>query len=144
MILRSTISFLIAVLVFSHGFSATVSICQSTPTVAQALKNADVVFAGRVVAQLKYGVRFKVKRSWKGDGRRFIYVYTGNMRSDAIPKFIQGEEWLVYASKVHLYRTGSSNISGTRLMAHSCNRTVLLENAEEDLQKLDKTAAPRK
>jgi|SRR6266542_3388242 len=117
--------------------------CLSQPTVAQALKDSKMVFAGKVVARLKYGVRFKVERSWKGISSWYIYVYTGNIRNDADPWFQKDQRWLVYASDVRLYENG--NLTGpyvTKLMARACNRTVLLSNAAEDLRQLGKGSRP--
>src|SRR5260370_31042065 len=98
--------------------------CLTKPTVAQALQNSQAVFAGRVVARLKYGVRFRVERSWKGVSTRYVYIYTGNLRNDLDPWFEKGQRWLVYASDERLYR--NMNKTGpylTRLMSRACNRT---------------------
>lgn len=113
------------------------SICWSTPTVPEAFKNSKVVFAGRVVARLKYGVRFRVEKSWKGDVGRYIYIFTGNARNDADPWFERGERWLVYASEERVYE--SENGTGpyrTKLMARACSRTVGLPYATKDLEEL--------
>ncbi len=116
---------------------ASASTCLSKPTVAQALKDSKVVFAGRVVATFKYGVKFRVDRAWKGVSGRYVYIYTGNLRNDVDPWFEKGEWWLVYASDVPLYRTENAKIPyTTRLMAPPCKRTILLRHAADDLKQL--------
>jgi hypothetical protein len=119
--------------------------CLSRPTVAEAFENSKIVFSGTVVARLKYGVRFRVGKSWKGASHRFIYVYTGNQRNDTDPWFEKDEEWLVYASDVRLYRKEKSpKPYMVRLMASPCSRTVLIRNAGEDLKQLgNETKTPR-
>lgn len=125
--------------------------CPTRPTVAEALKNSKVIFVGRVVARLKYGVRFQVETTWKGRARQYIYIYTGNLRNDSDPWFEKGEQWLVYASDVPLYRTERSSVPyTTRLMSTPCGRTTPLSPAGEDLKELGKgieipkSATPKK
>jgi hypothetical protein len=113
------------------------STCPGKPTVAQALNDSKVVFAGKVISKFKYGVKFKVDRAWKGVLGRYVYIYTSNLRNDVEPWFEKGEHWLVYASDVPLYRIENSAIPyTTRLMTPPCSRTVLLSNAKEDLNQL--------
>jgi hypothetical protein len=111
--------------------------CLSRPTVVDAVKNSKVIFAGRVIARLKYGVRFRVEKSWKGISSRTIYIYTGNARNDLEPWFEKGQRWLVYAADERLYQ--KMNMTGpyvTKLTSPACNRTVLLRDAAEDLRQL--------
>lgn len=116
---------------------ASASGCLSRPTIDEGIKNSKVIFAGKVVARLKYGVRFKVEKSWKGLSKRYIYVYTGNARNDLDPWFEKGERWLVYAIDQRIYQ--NMNATGPyviRLRSPACNRTVPLESAMADLRQL--------
>ncbi len=120
--------------------SASASTCITKPTVAQALKDSKVVFAGKVVARFKYGVKFRVDRAWKGVSGRYVYIYTSNLRNDLEPWFGKGEQWLVYASDLPLYRTENAKIPyTTRLMTPACSRTILLRDSTEDLKQLEKS-----
>src|SRR5205085_61443 len=76
--------------------------CASRPTVQDALKSSKIVFSGKVIARLKYGVRFRVGKTWKGPLNHYVYIYTGNLRNDLDPWFEVGQRWLVYASEVPL------------------------------------------
>ena len=116
---------------------ASASTCITKPTVAEALKESKVVFAGKVVARFKYGVKFRVNRAWKGHSGRYVYVYTGNLKNDSDPWFEKGERWLVYARDERLYEDmGARGRYVTRLMARGCSRTVLLRGAGDDLRQL--------
>ena len=111
--------------------------CRSRPSITEGVQNSRIVFAGKVVARLKYGVRFRVETSWKGAPKRSIYIFTGNLRNDVDPWFEKGQRWLVYASYERLY----NNANGTggykiKLISPTCNRTVLLADAAEDLRAL--------
>jgi hypothetical protein len=117
--------------------------CLSRPTVVDAVKNSKVIFAGKVVGRLKYGVRFRVERSWKGVSSRYIYLYTGNLRNDLDPWFEKGERWLVYAADERLYQ--NMNMTGpyvTKLTSPACNRTTLLNDAGDDLKELGEPKLP--
>lgn len=139
---RESVLSVLLLLIFPFGL-ASGSICPNPPTVARAMKDAKIVFAGRVITRLRYGVRFRIEKSWKGISSRYIYVYTGNIRNDAVPWFEKGQQWLVYASRVPLYRTENSETPyNTRLMVRPCNRTVLLRDAGEDLRQLGQGKQP--
>jgi hypothetical protein len=117
--------------------------CLSRPTVVDAVKNSKVIFAGKVVAKLKYGVRFRVEKSWKGASSRYVFIYTGNLRNDLEPWFEKGERWLVYAADERLYQ--NMNMTGryvTRLTSPVCNRTTLLKYAAEDVKELGEPKLP--
>jgi hypothetical protein len=109
------------------------------PSVAEALGGSKVVFAGKVIARLEYGVRFKVERAWKGVSSDEVYIYTGNLRNSCDSWFEKEESWLVYAWNTQLYADEEASVpSAVKLMAHGCHRTTLLENAAEDLKELGK------
>jgi hypothetical protein len=113
------------------------------PSVAEALGGSKVVFAGKVIARLEYGVRFKVERAWKGVSSDEVYIYTGNLRNSCDSWFEKEESWLVYAWNTQLYADEEANVPiAVRLMAHGCHRTKHLENAAEDLKELGEGKAP--
>lgn len=126
----------IAVMYLLVPNSSSVSICKYTPTVSEAIGHSDAVFVGRVVTETKYGVVFKVDRAWKGVNRRFVKIYTGDIRNDTIPDFVVGENWLVYASKTTVFQNNKTKRKTSQLMALVCNRSALLGYATDDLQKL--------
>lgn len=121
--------------------SAFPSGCTSRPTVQEALKSSKNVFSGKVIARLKYGVRFRVEETWKGSPKRYIYLYTGNLRNDLDPWFEKGERWLVYASEVPLYSSENAKSPyATRLMATRCSRTAPLMSAQDEVKQLRQIA----
>jgi hypothetical protein len=112
-------------------------VCGGKPSVAEAVRDSEFVFTGKVVSKRKYGVRFKVETSWKGNSQKFIYIYTGNIRNDCDVLFRLGERWLIYAEKVPLYRSESvTSPNGVRLVARVCSRSARIRDAQEDLLEL--------
>jgi hypothetical protein len=99
------------------------------PTVAEAFTKADAVFSGRVVAIETEGVRFKVKRIWKGVKSPEIKVYVKLLGTSCDPGIRKGREFIVYA------------YSGTErlpLMASYCGRTQPLKFAADDVKELNR------
>jgi hypothetical protein len=134
--------FAIMVLFLSSEVAAACS-CVGVPSVAEGFAQSRVVFSGKVIARLEYGVRFKVERAWKGMSSDEVYIYTGKLRNSCDPWFEKGESWLVYAWNTQLYSDAKANAPiAVKLMAHGCHRTTPLENAAEDLKELGEGKAP--
>ena len=136
----SSITFLLA------GFSAaSACVCVGSPSVARAVKEAKVVFSGRVIVRGKYGSWFKVERAWKGVTSGTIYIYTGDVEDDCTSLFeTTGERWLIYAYLDPLYRSENAQKPYTyKLMTRACDRTTLLANAQEDLKELGLGELPK-
>ena len=130
------IFFAVAFLVLSSKIAVACS-CVGVPSVAEAFGESKVVFSGTVIARLRYGVRFKVEKAWKGLSSDEIYIYTGNLRNSCDPWFEKGERWLVYAWDTQLYADEQSTAPiSVELMAHGCHRNTLSENTAEDFKEL--------
>jgi hypothetical protein len=117
--------------------------CIPTPSVAQALEGADVVFAGKAVSVRGHRASFRVERVWKGSlpanvvsfmheifierrgGKRRVIVRESSCDFD----FTEGESYLVYAK-------------GRRLKPIWCSRTTPLKWAKTDLEELGKGYPP--
>ena len=117
---------------------ATACICTRIPTATEALKSAEVVFAGKVVAISNGLARFKVEQSWKGVSTAEVGVLTGSRvvrrgkRYTEITtwttcdvEFEKGESYLVFA----VY-------SDRFLRSQWCSRTQRLASAEEAMKEL--------
>lgn len=123
-------------LLFCSG-AAVACECVRTPTVAEALEGADVVFAGKVVSIRGHRASFQVERVWKGSlpasavsfMHEIVIEHRGRRRrvivgqSSCDYKFTEGESYLVYAE-------------GRRLKPVTCSRTTRLEFAKADLKEL--------
>lgn len=121
--------------------------CAPPPSAAEALAQADSVFAGRVISIVARAgnpalppvpeepvtVVFEVETVWKGPARRTIVLNTViNAMSCEGYFFAEGGEFLVFAYR---QRDGSLGV-------HLCSRTSELGRAAADLAALGAGAAP--
>jgi hypothetical protein len=107
---------------------------------ADALASATSVFSGRVAAlsgAVDAGgsdpvqVTFAISKVWKGTDQPTIEVLTPASSASCGFEFVQGEEYLVYASE-----------SEGQLQTNLCSRTALLAMADDDLAVLGAGSTP--
>ena len=108
--------------------------CDTPPAPKVALKQADAVFAGKVldVQPLEKGeypvlVRVQVEANWKGADKPEMVLQTGPGYADCGFPFETGRRYLIYAFALK----GEKN-----LIATICSRTKGLADAQEDLDAL--------
>lgn len=106
----------------------------------------DAIYPSGENAGDEMGMRFKVKRWWKGKNVDEVVIFTESYlapdrqsisRSTCRPEifdFIIGKEYVVYA------RTDSYD---GILRVTICSRTTIIEKAKEDLKKLGKGKKPK-
>ncbi len=108
--------------------------CIPSKNTAEAWKQADAVFAGRVLTLKKTGtqdryatqVDFEVIEPWKGISEKRVSVRTGQSADDCGYPFKSGQRYLVFAF-------GTDD-----LKVDTCTRTVELEVAKPDVKYLKK------
>ena len=83
-----------------------------------------------------YNIRFRVEKSWKGtrSGRYFTVQSDHGANTEmAFPVVHLGEKYLVFADPIYFNGVPQKKWSGIS----KCNRTKLLGDASEDLQRLE-------
>ncbi len=114
--------------------------CRPPGSPADALAGATSVFSGRVMALTgtvdsggpdPVRATFAVTRVWKGVDQPTVVVVTPASSASCGFAFVQGQEYLVYAS----------DIDG-QLQTIVCNRTALITMAGEDLAALGAGSTP--
>lgn len=126
--------------VWSFYATAAVACDCDVPSVAQARKDADVVFRG-TVSEINAGtVLFRVSRVWKGAVRRAFTMPELRETSACLgfwPRHLQvGNELLVYANWLPPKAKDGAYFTSI------CTRTRLLKDASEDLLKLGAGGLP--
>ena len=144
---NSTVMFLslakLSVVFFLSVVVAQACLCdeKKIPNVAVSYSKAKVVFTGTVMTRGKYGIWFKVDRTWKGTQSKTIYLYTGNAINDCymLHWLFTESRWLVYGYLDPVYRSARTKRPyAYKLMSHACDRTIPLDHAADDLTALDK------
>ncbi len=122
--------------------TASACVCTGeTPTVTQNFSDADAVFSGKIIAKTKFNVLFKVEKFWKGVSNDKIYLSNGNTSCGS--NFNKdSKRWLIYASKVQLFKGESQIPAEMVLLVEPCGRTTELINAQEDLKELGEGRVP--
>lgn len=123
--------------VWSKPEEASACSCAMPPSVDQAFEEAKAVFSGKVVGITKSKkswnrgktVTFQVNEVWKGEEKSKLVIKTGLDDGDCGFPFVEGEEYLVFATVNDFYgeNTLSTNI---------CQRTARLAEASEELAEL--------
>lgn len=128
---------------FPSGTSA--CSCAELPTPAEELERSDAVFSGKVLeikeeklkGYLIKKVLFEVKNTWKGVDESQVIITTGQGGGDCGFRFIEGQEYLVYANESDMYEAKS-------LTTVICDRTNRLNALQSDLEFLSAGEAPTK
>ncbi|CEG28817.1 hypothetical protein [Bacillus sp. B-jedd] len=118
--------------------------CIDKPPVEQELKTSSAVFSGKVIEireekrneGVVEKVLFEVNQTWKGPAESQIILES--IQSSCSFTFRKGMEYIVYAVP------NSETNDKTALTTGVCDRTALLENAEEDLKLLGDSRQPTK
>ena len=118
--------------------------CAMQPTVDEGFSRSQAVFSGEVIgikdnSGLLGGhgktVLFHVKETWKGINQTEVAIATGNGGGDCGIAFVEGKEYLVYASLSDMYGDKS-------LTSIICDPTTELGNAAEDIAILGQGQVP--
>jgi len=118
--------------------------CLDKPSVEQELKTSSAIFSGKVIEikeekrndTIVEKVLIEVNQTWKGPAESQIILES--LQSSCSFTFRKGKEYIVYAT------LNSEMNDKTALTTEVCDRTVLLENAEEDLKLLGGGRKPTK
>lgn len=117
--------------------------CAELPTVAEELEQSEAVFSGKVIeitekkakGYMTKSVLFEVTNTWKGLEQSQVIITTGLGGGDCGFRFIEGQEYLVYANESDMY--GEKSL--TTIM---CDRTNTLSALQEDLEFLGAGETP--
>lgn len=123
--------------------------CAEPGSPTEELAKFDAVFAGKVVfvhhsydpdgktvtREDRSTIGFEVSTVWKGDVHETMYITTPPTGGSCGYTFVEGEEYVVYASDSHY---GDDSYT-----AGICSRTALLSDAQADLDSLGDGEAPR-
>ena len=123
--------------------------CAQPGSPTEELGKFDAVFSGRVFfVQHSYNpdaktvtredrstIGFEVSTVWKGEVHETMYITTPPTGGSCGYTFVEGEEYIVYASDSHY---GDDSYT-----ASICSRTALLGEAQADLDALGDGEAPR-
>lgn len=119
---------------FLGSSSAHACKCLPPPPPKDALKAADAVFSGKVVAIDKDGdfgikVSIEVAASWKGKLGKTVTVRTANESAACGYGFKRGERYLIYATE---------DGDGDKRQWHTstCTRTKSLDEAKAEIEEL--------
>lgn len=123
--------------------------CAEPGSPTEELEKFDAVFSGRVFLVLhsydpaaksvtpedRSTIGFAVSTVWKGTVHETMYVTTPPTGGSCGYTFVEGEEYIVYASDSHY---GDDSYT-----ASICSRTALLSEAQADLDALGEGEAPQ-
>ena len=119
--------------------------CAERPSAESELKSSKAVFSGKVLnikerkvnGYLTKSVLFEVTNTWKGVEESQVIITTGQGGGDCGFRFIEGQEYLVYANESDMYGAKS-------LVTIICDRTDTLSRLQEDLEVLGGSKPPAK
>ncbi len=119
--------------------------CARPQTVEAQFSRSEAVFAGRALdvkeqrtlnGSMTKSALFEVSRIWKGGPESQIIIHTGSGGGDCGINFENGKDYLVYAQPSTMY--GDKEL----LVTIICDRTVALDQAQEDLAVLGEGKIP--
>ncbi|KRE93230.1 hypothetical protein ASG89_06925 [Paenibacillus sp. Soil766] len=128
-----------------HSSNAYACSCAMPQTVEAQFNRSEAVFAGRVLdvneqrnlnGSMTKAALFDVSHIWKGGTASQIIIHTGSGGGDCGFNFEKGKEYLVYAGYSTMY--GDKKL----LVTIICDRTVALDQAQEDLAALGEGKPP--
>ena len=113
----------------------------------QSYENAEAVFTGKVIRRSLFEVYFEIDSVWKGDISEDFVLSTGNvdigngefMMSSCDFGFYENKKYLVFAGKFDEPRSEKTKL----LLARSCGGSDLLEEADRQINFLNKIKAPK-
>lgn len=118
--------------------------CAELPTVSEEMEHSDAIFSGKVMeitekkanGYMTKSVLFEVTNTWKGVDESQVIITTGQGGGDCGFRFIEGQEYLVYATESDMY--GAKSL--TTIM---CDRTNTLSALKDDLDVLGAGETPK-
>lgn len=128
-----------------HSSNVYACSCAQPQTVKDQFSRSEAVFSGKVLevkeqknlnGSMTKAALFDVSRIWKGGTESQIIIHTGSGGGDCGFKFENGKEYLVYAQPSTMY--GDKEL----LVTIICDRTVALDQAQEDLAVLGEGKLP--
>ncbi|MGV2940533.1 LPXTG cell wall anchor domain-containing protein [Mesobacillus sp. LC4] len=143
--MKKLLAFMVLSLFLIGSFPAVSNACSCAelPTVAEELERSDAVFSGKVIeikeekvkGYMTKKVLFQVTNTWKGMDESQAIITTGLGGGDCGFRFIEGQEYLVYAKESDMY--GAKSL--TTIM---CDRTDTLRVLQDDLELLGAGKVP--
>ncbi|MCH1625267.1 hypothetical protein [Fredinandcohnia quinoae] len=147
--MKKVISSIVIVIVFLQiisSFPTTTSACSCAglSSVEEEFKRSEAVFSGKVISvkdkrssdgYTVKSVLFEVMNTWKGVKQSQIIITTGQGGGDCGIEFIEGTEYLVYATESDMYGEKS-------LITIMCDRTSTLSSSAADLTILGEGQPP--
>lgn len=107
--------------------------------VAEAVKESNAVFVGEVIEQNRSQLRVKVEKVWKGKVGEHVILITHDWQDGDVGSidscaysFTVGRKYLIYVDKVK-----------GELVTSKCSRTVPINEAQQDLNELDRSRPSR-
>ena len=137
--------FVISVMTIFNSSSVYACSCVEPQPVETELSRSDAVFSGRVLevkeqtsirGMMTKAALFEVDHIWKGGSESEIIIHTGSGGGDCGFEFEVGKEYLVYANHSTMY--GDKEL----LVTIICDRTKLVDEAQEDLKILGEGKEP--
>ena len=129
--------FLSLFLIGSFPAATSACSCAELPTAEEEMERSDAIFSGKVMeikekkvnGYMTKSVLFEVTDTWKGVDESQVIITTGQGGGDCGFRFIEGQEYLVYAKESDMYRAKS-------LTTIMCDRTNTLRALQDDLKVL--------
>ncbi|MBT2642917.1 hypothetical protein J7I80_11825 [Bacillus sp. ISL-41] len=117
--------------------------CAELPTAEEEMERSDAIFSGKVIeikeekvkGYMTKKVLFEVTNTWKGVDESQVVITTGQGGGDCGFRFIEGQEYLVYAKESDMY--GANSLTTTM-----CDRTNALRALQDDLEVLGAGETP--
>ena len=145
--MKKAIAFVFLGLFLIGSFPAVTSACSCAepPTAAEEMERSDAIFSGKVLeikekkvnGYMTKSVLFEVTNTWKGVDESQVIITTGLGGGDCGFRFIEGQEYLVYAKESDMY--GAKTLTTTM-----CDRTNRLSALQDDLEVLGAGETPIK
>ncbi|MBP1994394.1 hypothetical protein [Paenibacillus eucommiae] len=119
--------------------------CAMPQTVEAQFNHSEAVFAGRVIevkedrslgGRISKSALFELSQIWKGGSESQLIIQTGSGGGDCGYNFEEGKDYLVYAHPSTMYSDKEA------LVTIICDRTNVIDQAQEDLAILGKGKAP--
>ncbi len=143
--MKKAITFIFLGLFLIGSFPAVTSACSCAelPTAEEEIERSDAIFSGRVLeikekkvnGYMTKCVLFEVTNTWKGVDESQVIITTGQGGGDCGFRFIEGQEYLVYANESDMYGANS-------LTTIMCDRTNSLSALQDDLEVLGAGETP--
>ncbi|UYZ22586.1 hypothetical protein [Mesobacillus jeotgali] len=143
--MKKAIAFMFLGLFLIGSFPAVTSACSCAelPTAEEEMERSEAIFSGKVIeikekkvnGYMTKSVLFELTNTWKGVDESQVIITTGQGGGDCGFRFIEGQEYLVYAKESDMY--GAKSLTTTM-----CDRTNRLRALQDDLELLGAGETP--